>query len=137
MAYTLNGIGTTFYGKRDFRGDGSYITTEWATFLFVPLIPFRNFRVKYQGRGELSYSIGVGSPEHYAIYEKTAPNWKQVLYIYGYVSFVVAWALLILTFGTGIKGNPALGMSVCLIGPFLPAPIPWLLRKYARQKLHA
>jgi hypothetical protein len=61
MAYILNGIGMTFYGKRDFRGDGSFITTEWVTFLFVPLIPFRSFRVRYQGRGELRYSIGVGS----------------------------------------------------------------------------
>src|SRR5262245_20240386 len=51
MPYTLNGIGTRFYGKRDLRPDGSYITTEWVTFAYVPLVPFRSFRVSYLGPG--------------------------------------------------------------------------------------
>jgi hypothetical protein len=29
MAYTFNGIGTTYYGSADRRADGSYVATEW------------------------------------------------------------------------------------------------------------
>jgi len=29
MAFSFNGVGTMFYGQRDFRLDGTYVTTEW------------------------------------------------------------------------------------------------------------
>ncbi|WP_008308223.1 hypothetical protein [Leptolyngbya sp. PCC 6406] len=45
MPFNVNGIGTTYYGRRDFRPDGSYITTEWFIFLMVPIAPLRTFRV--------------------------------------------------------------------------------------------
>ena len=54
MPYTLNGIGTIFYGKRDFRADGTYITTEWITVVYFPLIPFRSLRVRFVGPGEIT-----------------------------------------------------------------------------------
>ena len=60
MAYTLNGIGTTFYGQRDFQPDGSYLTTEWLVFLYVPLIPIRSLRVVYRGPGEPRWHLGFG-----------------------------------------------------------------------------
>ncbi len=49
MPSTLNGIGTKFYGQRDFSPDGSYITTEWFVFIYIPLIPLKSLRVRYQG----------------------------------------------------------------------------------------
>jgi len=52
MAYSFNGIGTTFYGQRDFRADGSYVTTEWIVFCCIPIAPLRSLRVKYQGPGD-------------------------------------------------------------------------------------
>ncbi|MCS7304748.1 MAG: hypothetical protein NZ602_06550 [Thermoguttaceae bacterium] len=45
MPYSINGIGTTFYGHRDDEPDGSYVTTEWLIFLFIPILPIRSFRV--------------------------------------------------------------------------------------------
>jgi hypothetical protein len=44
VAATLNGIGTRFQGTR-WLPDGTYITTEWFVFFFVPLIPLRSVRV--------------------------------------------------------------------------------------------
>jgi hypothetical protein len=44
MAFTLNGIGTTHYGRRRLS-DGTYITTEWVVIAFVPLLPLRSLRV--------------------------------------------------------------------------------------------
>jgi hypothetical protein len=46
MPRIVNGIGKAYYGKRDFAENGSYITTEWFVFLFVPIFPLGSFRVK-------------------------------------------------------------------------------------------
>jgi hypothetical protein len=45
MPFTVNGIGTTYYGRRDIGPDGSYVTTEWLVFVYVPVIPIRSYRV--------------------------------------------------------------------------------------------
>jgi hypothetical protein len=45
MPYTFNGCGTRFYGSRDKGEDGSYVCTEWITFVYIPLIPIRSLRV--------------------------------------------------------------------------------------------
>lgn len=45
MAFTINGIGTTFYGQRDFRADGSYVTTEWFVILYLPVVPIKSLRI--------------------------------------------------------------------------------------------
>ena len=44
MAFTLNGIGTKHQGLR-WLPDGSYITTKWFVFFYVPLIPLGSIRV--------------------------------------------------------------------------------------------
>jgi tetratricopeptide (TPR) repeat protein len=42
----VNGIGTAFYGKRDYDpGTNSYVTTHFFTFLFFPVIPLAAYRV--------------------------------------------------------------------------------------------
>src|ERR1019366_9375397 len=95
MAYSFNGFGTTFYGQRDFRDDGSYITTEWVVVMLIPVIPLRSFRVRYQGPAERRFPIGLGSADSYAVSEQTFPNWKQVLCVYAYTVFVIAWMIAV------------------------------------------
>ena len=51
MPYTYKGIGTKYYGKRDLEEDGSYLTTEWVVFVYLPLIPLRSYRVRPVGKG--------------------------------------------------------------------------------------
>jgi len=54
--YTFNGIGATFYGRRDYDTDTqSYVTTHWFTALFVPIVPLAAYRVS--DTGAKSYSI--------------------------------------------------------------------------------
>lgn len=43
---SINGIGTTLYGKKDKRDDGSYVATQWFIFLYIPVIPLHSYRVK-------------------------------------------------------------------------------------------
>jgi hypothetical protein len=50
MPFTFNGIGTTIYGARDFKPDGSYIATEWLVFVYVPVIPYRSMRILPNGK---------------------------------------------------------------------------------------
>jgi hypothetical protein len=53
---TLNGIGATFYGKRDYhKPSDSYVTTHFFTFLFFPVIPLGAYRVVSTGAN--SYRI--------------------------------------------------------------------------------
>jgi hypothetical protein len=49
MPFTLNGCGTRYYGKREIGPDGSYVTTEWVTFIYLPIIPLRSKRVLPNG----------------------------------------------------------------------------------------
>ncbi len=45
MAFSVNGIGTTYYGKSDEWPDGSYVKTLWLVFAFIPILPLRSIRV--------------------------------------------------------------------------------------------
>jgi hypothetical protein len=56
MPASLNGCGTTYYGSRDFHHDGSYITTEWIVFAYIPIFPLASFRVLPVG-GDRDYLV--------------------------------------------------------------------------------
>lgn len=138
MAFTFNGIGTAFFGKRDFAADGSYVTTEWVCFL-IPIIPIRSLRVHYQAREHSGFPGVVShSSDSYAVYHKTRPNVKQVLSVYGFMGVFVSWAYL--AGRVAIKLNPRAfdtnsGLWIMVLMWLIPALLPWFLRRRARQKL--
>ena len=140
MAYTFNGMGTTFYGQRDFRVDGTHITTEWLVCFYVPLIPLRSLRVRYQGPGEHRWHLGFGSSENYAVYEKRfPPHWRQVLCTYGYVALLVAWVYWVgfnvaVVFPNALDN--ALSVALVFIACIIPVPTPWILRHYAEKRAY-
>jgi hypothetical protein len=138
MAYSLNGFGTTFYGERDHRADGTYITTEWITAFYIPLIPLRSFRLGYRGPAQSKSGFGFGSAESYAVFEKTRPNGKQVLSVYGFLVFCAAWLILTvrmlqLLYPNGLKdhGEVYFALAVAVLGPI---SIPFFLRRRARKR---
>jgi len=45
MPASINGIGTYWYGRADEGRDGSYVVTEWITFVWIPLLPLGSKRV--------------------------------------------------------------------------------------------
>jgi hypothetical protein len=84
--YTLNGIGTTLYGKRHLtkkelremgieveRGN-PYIATKWFVFLFIPLIPLSSWVVFAESKEE-----GFLSSEKQYHMLPVNLNWNQVL----------------------------------------------------------
>ena len=147
MAFSFQGIGTTFYGQRDFHPDGSYITTEWVAFLAVPIIPLRSLRVQYQGEAESQVPIGIGFSHSYAVYQKTHPNWKQVLYVYSFVAFYILWCVGLFSYGDHIEHvtqalfsrstSDYVFATSFLFSMVVPGVIPFILRYYARSRARA
>jgi len=133
MAYSINGIGTKFYGKRDFRSDSTYLTTEWITFLYIPLVPLRSLRVYLWGE-KTGFFLGPTSTKSYQVHEKTRPDLGQVLSVYAFTVLAAVWEIALVGFVTDTQ-NATLAFSTLFLGMGLPAPIPWILRHYARQKL--
>jgi len=140
MAFSFNGVGTMFYGQRDFRLDGTYVTTEWFVVFAFPVIPLRSLRVRYQGPGEHRWYLGFGSSDSYAVFEKSIPNWKQVLCTYGYVALLVGWIYFVVSSALSIYPH-AIGtvssLWIVFMACMIPVPTPWILRHYAQKKLRA
>jgi len=45
MPRSINGVGTHWYGHALPKADGSYVVTEWFTFLWIPLLPLGSKRI--------------------------------------------------------------------------------------------
>jgi cation transport ATPase len=131
-----NGVGTTAYGRRDFLADGSFVTTKWIIFLYIPLFPLCSMRVRVAEKqrmpdhwlaslllafgGVLAFSRSAS----YVIYSKTRPVLLQVLYVYAFVvAFFLAW------WNLGSSPTFLNSLVVC----FLLA-LPWILRRIGRSR---
>ncbi len=74
--FTLNGTGTTIYGKRDVSPeDGSYIVTKWFTLLYLPIIPLGSYRTT-----KVKKNFFAGFPEYQM--SRVPLNVKQVMLTY-------------------------------------------------------
>lgn len=83
--FTLNGIGTTIYGKRDVSpADGSYIAAKWFTLIYFPIIPLGSYRVT-----KVKQNCFAGFPKYQMT--KAPLNVKQVALTY------MAWWGIIVT----------------------------------------
>jgi hypothetical protein len=97
---SINGTGTRVYGKRDFLTDGSFVTTKWVSFFWVPLFPLSSMRVRTSSTdtpmpdhllASLLLAVGFGllvlikSSGSYIVQSKRRPVLLQVLYVYAFV----------------------------------------------------
>jgi hypothetical protein len=117
MPSSVNGFGTKYYGRRDFRPDGSYITTNFFCLAFFPIIPLHSVRVIPDPKN----SAVPFSKNYYAILEKRWPHPLQVLSIY-------LWAAA------------AAGMGILFfwkIEPYLKENAPWLAASWLEAFLFA
>ena len=92
--FSLNGIGTTLYGKSDAASDGSYIATKWFIFILLPIIPLGSYRV-HRGETTASMSASVGMPGANTKYKMLPVPmlWRQIiqtyLAVYGTLALIV------------------------------------------------
>jgi hypothetical protein len=93
--FSINGIGTKLYGKRNINiMDGSYTATKWFIVLLFPVIPLRSYRVQ-RGETQASMMVLVGMPGATTQYQMLPipMDWKQVaqtyLTVYGLIAIIV------------------------------------------------
>jgi len=86
MAGTFNGIGTTFYGKKDIDHDGSFVTTKWFVIGFFPLVPLGSYRFLDAGTSGIPF---LSRSTQYEVLEELPLNLVQVLCVYLYSIFIV------------------------------------------------
>lgn len=91
---TLNGFGTTYYGHRDYRPDGSYIATEWIVAFWIPIIPIGSFRL-IEGQSKATV-LPPGSRTSYHSVVPVPLNKKQIVRTYGVTVIIVAVILSII-----------------------------------------
>lgn len=148
MASNINGTGTTFRGKRDFLSDGTYITTEWFTIFFLPIIPLRSLRVRENPNIASPDDVWFSNVIHsktYEVCERTTINWKQVIYTYCYFIILCSWVNLIHRFimpfltGKPYSENTTYGPLLISLEFLMCAPaifLPYFLRRHALKKIH-
>jgi len=66
----VNGTGSTVIGRNEIGEDGTYLTTEWFTVVFIPVFPICSYRVTQRGRGS------------YLIHSKQPPRLRSVFKVY-------------------------------------------------------
>jgi hypothetical protein len=85
MPRSINGTGTMYYGHREIGPDGSYATTKWITFAWIPLVPLKSYRVLPHGQGQ---NFLVYHSQKYSV-PQVPLNGEQVRNVYGVTVGVV------------------------------------------------
>jgi hypothetical protein len=124
MPFTFNGLGTKLYGARDFRPDGSHITTEWFVIAYVPIVSMKSMRIRPAVGGKY---YGLYNSSTYYILEKTSLNSRQLLCVYGWFAAFLAAVAYAFPFTVWWQ---------CVPGVLL-LPVPWLLRRRAIERMAA
>jgi hypothetical protein len=111
MPSSVYGCGMRYYGARDFRKDGSYVTTNFFCILFFPLFPIHTVRVIPDPKNT---EWAIEGTNHYLVLEKRWPNPLQVGAVY--LCELAVLALMVLYFER--------------IEPFLREHVPWLTSRW-------
>lgn len=99
MAFSLNGIGTAHYGRRELP-DGSYITTKWFVLLFVPVVPICSYRVVGDGSNARTYGVGPSVYTSKSLRTQEIPlDSRQVLRTYAGAALVIGIIAFIIWHG--------------------------------------
>ncbi|MBN8420453.1 MAG: hypothetical protein J0L73_16155 [Verrucomicrobia bacterium] len=137
MPASFNGIGTAYYGECDFRADGSYVTTEWVSLFYLPLVPLRSVRLIRQRKKDVD-SVAFGS-KSVILVERLPLHWRQVAKIYGFIGLCVAYVAALVHFPPMLGWSwdsipPKLAAFIWLPLLSLPYVLPLSLRRRERQK---
>lgn len=133
MAFTIHGIGTQFYGERDYWPDGSFITTEWMVLAYVPIAPTFSKRVSvFQ-----TSPYAVADPSGYFVHETTAPSLKQVLCVYGWFASLFATIFSferLLQVASKFVGDEDKAAAIWFVALAVEIAMPFALRWLAKKR---
>jgi len=98
MPSHVNGIGTIYYGASDRQPDRSFVTTEWFTLLYVPLIPLHSWRVRYRGETRQ----GTRTTNLYDIVAQVPLHRRHILEAYAWLFIPLALIISIASLGSSL-----------------------------------
>jgi hypothetical protein len=113
---TINGIGTTYMGRRERRHDGSCVTTEFFVVYFFPVFPLRSWRVRFQSAAQSRGWFNWSDTAFYDQVEAVPLNMLQVANVY------IGSAALVALLAYGFSGI-ALGLALALALPLWGAVV--------------
>ena|ERR1700722_13394667 len=134
MGLVFHGIGTMAYGQRDYWPDGSFVTTEWFVLAYVPIIPICSKRISYTRNSDYATYDRSGG---YFVYETTAVDRKQAVYVYLWLASVIAPLLIWSTFQTPlakILGDEDRAAGVFLGLTMIDFVFPYFLRLWVKGR---
>jgi hypothetical protein len=100
VPYTVFGIGTREYGKRDALPDGSFLTTKFYVLFFIPLWPAETRRIQHEVKGE--QEAGGGAKRRRV--QRLAFCWPQILRVLALSWGICAGVLLAIVLALGALG---------------------------------
>jgi hypothetical protein len=111
MPTNVMGFGTMYVGGRDYGPHGSYVTTEFVTAPYAPLVPLRGFRVIETGNS-LRW-LGPRAACDRTIYRAVRQPlcWAQVGTVYITAALcAVSFALFLMALGSQVSPGPIYGL---------------------------
>ena len=96
MPYAINGFGSAYYGRNEEWPDGSYITTEWFTIAWIPILPLGSYRVRPANKGKGHFFPPGYSQEYYSV--RVPLDKKHVIKVYKTESIYVGISSVLLAF---------------------------------------
>jgi hypothetical protein len=127
LEVTIYGFGTSLYGKRDFHADGSYLTTRWVVFVWLPIVPVKSYRLRILDPSDPLAHRHWWS-RSYLIEEVRPVNLKQAIFVYGFFLGFLPFFII----PSGPEGSihdyawTFLMIAWCAM--------PWLLRQVAKRR---
>ncbi len=76
------GCGTAFYGASKRQNDGSFISTVWFTFLYIPLLPIQSYRVSRGGSRSSFQGYIISESTNFSVFESPGLFFPQVIRMY-------------------------------------------------------
>ncbi len=141
MPKSFGGFGTRYCGERDYRKDGSYMTTTFFCVFFFPLFPLHTVRVIPDPKNDEWNEM---QDSYYLVSEKRAPNLGQVASVYLFELTVIALMVLYVARIEPVVKNRFPWISSPWLGPIpfgLAIAPPYiavrLLRRIARKRVYA
>jgi len=126
-------IGPVLYGRRDFFPDGSFVTTQWFAFAWVPLFPMWSQRVsQYQ-----TSVNAVRDPSGWYVHDITGPNLKQVLCVYAWCASMIATVFIGARFQDNLSriiGDEDRAAGLLLLALAVIGSLPYVLRRLAKRR---
>ena len=133
----FRGFGTRFLGKREFREDGSFVSTIWIVIFLIPVFPLSSARLRgdcdLPWWGEFLAALhSIVTPGSSVIERLPSLHRQQVLSTYAFVASLFLCSLLFYLVASDSRSVPSMLIAGAI---FLLLFLPYVLRREARRQV--